>query len=86
MYLCARVAGRLLPLFSPACSQLGQAARVCAASQAAGALCIRIREDSTVTMSITDGVITGCSVEAGRDNAVRFQHVAQRESSVGVLG
>ena len=68
--------GRLLPPRFPACSQLGQAARVCAASQFGGAICIYGLEDSTLTMSITNVVITGCSVEGGGDSAVRSRHVA----------
>ena len=48
----------------PACPQLAEP-RLCAASQAGGAIFANGYEDSTIKMTFSGSVITGCSAVAG---------------------
>ena len=83
----ARRRGRQLPPHSAACAQLAEP-HVCAAAQFGGAMVVLGFESSASAfmMTISDVTITGCSAEAGREEAVRARHVAQRGPSVGGAG
>ena len=65
---------------SLACPQLAEP-RACAASQLGGVLYVRGDADSTITVTISNGVITSCSAVAGADFTVRARHLAQRGPS-----
>ena len=59
--------------------------RVCAASQQGGAMYVGGNGDSTLTMTISNVTITGCSAEAGGDYGVRSRHIAGGPP-LGMLG
>ena len=60
----------------PACPQLAEP-RVCAASQAGGAMRMLSGSSATMTISISGVTITNCSAVAGEDGGVRSRLVAQ---------